>query len=103
MQSKTTNIVHNLSQNFGRYLQHIKNSAVVHQTDVIYNRRLSDKYGCNIYFKREDLQSVRSFKIRGAYCKIMENLSLNENNDIKHPSNPPIVVTASAGNHAQGV
>ena len=35
-----------------------------------YNKRLSDKYKCKLYLKREDLHEVRSFKIRGAYNKI---------------------------------
>jgi len=55
---------------------------------------LSTKLGANIYVKREDLQPVHSFKIRGAYNK-MRNLS----NDQKSKG----VLAASAGNHAQGV
>lgn len=55
---------------------------------------LSEKYGCNVYLKREDLQVVRSFKIRGAYNMIR---SLPEEKLQKG------VVCASAGNHAQGV
>ena len=72
--------------NTSNYLikNHIKN------TPLLYNKRLSDKYGTNIYFKREDLQTVRSFKIRGALNKIIKTDS-------------DIIVTASAGNHAQGV
>jgi len=56
--------------------------------------RLSKKYQAKIYLKREDLQKVRSFKIRGAFNKICQ-LSKEE----KEKG----VVTASAGNHAQGV
>lgn len=56
--------------------------------------RLSKKYQAKIYLKREDLQKVRSFKIRGAFNKIYQ-LSKEE----KEKG----VVTASAGNHAQGV
>lgn len=55
---------------------------------------LSTKYNANIYLKREDLQAVRSFKIRGAANAIR---SLTEEERKKG------VVTASAGNHAQGV
>ena len=55
---------------------------------------LSEKYHADIYLKREDLQCVRSYKIRGAYNKI---LSLNEK------ERKGGVVCASAGNHAQGV
>jgi threonine dehydratase len=50
--------------------------------------------GCDIYLKREDLQSVHSFKLRGAYNKIA-NLNANQRSRG--------VIAASAGNHAQGV
>ena len=53
----------------------------------------SKKYNSNIFFKREDLQSVRSFKIRGAFHKIS---SLTKSQSING------LVCASAGNHAQG-
>jgi threonine dehydratase len=63
-------------------------------TPLMPNLHLSEQYGANIYLKREDLQIVRSYKIRGAYNK-MASLS------------PEVlsngVVCASAGNHAQGV
>jgi threonine dehydratase len=68
----------------------IRSSSIISKTPLEYNSRLSNKYSANIFFKREDLQEVRSFKIRGAYYKIMNN----------RPNN---VTTASAGNHAQGV
>src|SRR5690606_21981206 len=55
---------------------------------------LSSQYGCNVYLKREDLQVVRSFKIRGAY-HFMQAMSEEER--------ARGVVCASAGNHAQGV
>ncbi|MEP7258689.1 MAG: threonine ammonia-lyase [Flavitalea sp.] len=66
---------------------------VVNRTPVSYNHSLSRKYHCDIFLKREDLQVVRSYKLRGAY-NMMSNL-------------PPEqlqrgVVCASAGNHAQG-
>ena len=67
---------------------------VVKHTPLIYNSKLSEKYQCEIYLKREDLQIVRSYKLRGAYNMISqlspEELSRG-------------VVCASAGNHAQGV
>ena len=53
----------------------------------------SKKYNSNIFFKREDLQNVRSFKIRGAFNKIA---SLTKSQSING------LVCASAGNHAQG-
>lgn len=59
-----------------------------------YSKRLSRQYNANVYLKREDLQEVRSFKIRGAYNKIR---SLSEKERKRG------VVCASAGNHAQGV
>ncbi|MFZ3289678.1 MAG: pyridoxal-phosphate dependent enzyme, partial [Telluria sp.] len=55
---------------------------------------LSERFGNRIYFKREDMQSVFSFKLRGAYNK-MANLSASQ---LKRG-----VICASAGNHAQGV
>ncbi len=55
---------------------------------------LSKRYGNNIYFKREDIQSVFSFKLRGAYNK-MAHLPPEK---LKRG-----VICASAGNHAQGV
>ncbi|GGI20048.1 threonine ammonia-lyase, biosynthetic [Oxalicibacterium faecigallinarum] len=55
---------------------------------------LSERFGNQIYFKREDIQSVFSFKLRGAYNK-MANLPPEK---LKRG-----VICASAGNHAQGV
>ena len=58
------------------------------------SERLSEKYQANVYFKREDLQKTRSFKIRGSLNKIITEYHNNKNLNI---------VCASAGNHAQGV
>jgi threonine dehydratase len=66
---------------------------VVRKTPLQYNPHLSLRYDCNIYLKREDLQVVRSYKLRGAYNLIS---SLPEGQLQKG------VVCASAGNHAQG-
>ncbi len=63
-------------------------------TPLATSIRLSKQYGANILLKREDLQRVRSYKIRGAFNKI-SSLSQNERDNG--------VVCASAGNHAQGV
>ena len=63
-------------------------------TPLQRNERLSEQYDANVYFKREDLQPIRSFKLRGAYHKIYK-LS-----DAERKSG---IVCASAGNHAQGV
>ncbi|GGG04145.1 threonine ammonia-lyase IlvA [Paenibacillus aceti] len=67
---------------------------VVKRTPLQLDAALSAKYECNVYLKREDLQVVRSFKIRGAYNMIR---SLSQEELSKG------IVCASAGNHAQGV
>ncbi|HSM47829.1 MAG TPA: threonine ammonia-lyase [Draconibacterium sp.] len=67
---------------------------VILQTPLQKNLNLSDEFHANILLKREDLQVVRSYKLRGAYNKIA-HLSTEE---LKNG-----VVCASAGNHAQGV
>lgn len=69
-------------------------TGVVYHTPLARNISLSERYHANIFLKREDLQEVRSYKIRGAYNKIT---SLSEDQRMKG------VVCASAGNHAQGV
>ena len=70
----------------------LKNVAL--KTPLQFHRKLSGKFGAEIYLKREDLQVVRSYKIRGAYNLIQ---SLTEE------QRKCGVVCASAGNHAQGV
>ncbi|WP_019913642.1 threonine ammonia-lyase IlvA [Paenibacillus sp. HW567] len=67
---------------------------VITRTPLQLDGVLSAKYDCNVYLKREDLQIVRSFKIRGAYNMIR---SLSAEDRAKG------IVCASAGNHAQGV
>lgn len=66
---------------------------VVKKTPLTYNANLSRRYGAEIYLKREDLQVVRSYKLRGAY-NMMSSLSPAQLEQG--------VVCASAGNHAQG-
>lgn len=68
--------------------------SVVKHTPLEYDFYLSEKYHCNVYLKREDLQRVRSFKLRGAFYAI-SRLSAEQLEKG--------VVCASAGNHAQGV
>src|SRR5437868_9873001 len=68
--------------------------GIVSATPLQPSPRLSELYQANVLIKREDMQEVRSFKIRGAYNKI-SSLSAG---DRRRP-----VVCASAGNHAQGV
>ena len=69
-------------------------AKVVRHTPLEFNERLSEKYQCEIYLKREDLQIVRSYKLRGAYNMISQ---LNSEELGRG------VVCAIAGNHAQGV
>lgn len=67
---------------------------VVLHTPLTHNLNVSNQHNANIYLKREDLQVVRSYKLRGAYNKIssLEKSKLDNG-----------IVCASAGNHAQGV
>tara|TARA_Y100000589_G_scaffold131536_1_gene125262 strand:- start:4575 stop:5819 length:1245 start_codon:yes stop_codon:yes gene_type:complete len=79
-------------------IENIKQAAenlkgVAERTPLQKNLALSEKYQCDVYLKREDLQPVRSYKIRGAYNKIK---SLSKESLAKG------VICASAGNHAQG-
>ena len=84
------------------YFPHIKDisraritiNPVINATPLMQNLNLSERYGANVLLKREDLQVVRSYKIRGAFNKIS---SLTKE-QLKRG-----VVCASAGNHAQGV
>lgn len=66
---------------------------VVIRTPLVLNQNLSRRYQCNVFLKREDLQIVRSYKIRGAY-----NMMSSFPEEILKKG----VVCASAGNHAQG-
>ncbi len=80
-----------------KYLKMILNSRVydvASETPLDYARTLSTRLGNAVWLKREDLQPVFSFKLRGAYNKIASlDVSECENG----------IITASAGNHAQGV
>jgi len=67
---------------------------VVRRTPLEFNQGLSHKYECEVYLKREDLQVVRSYKLRGAYNMISQ---------LSEEQRQRGVVCASAGNHAQGV
>ncbi|QAY67143.1 threonine ammonia-lyase IlvA [Paenibacillus protaetiae] len=71
---------------------HLK--EIINRTPLQHNRVLSERYGCNVLVKREDLQIVRSFKIRGAYHSIRS---------LQPEVLEKGVICASAGNHAQGV
>ena len=79
------------------YVQRILTSRVYDvavETPLVAAPRLSQRLGNAVYFKREDLQPIFSFKLRGAYNR-MAHLSAEER--------AAGVITASAGNHAQGV
>lgn len=80
-------------------LQHIQEAkskleGVAYKTPLMKSLNLSDRFAATILLKREDLQLVRSYKLRGAYNK-MCNLSEEQKQNG--------IVCASAGNHAQGV
>ncbi len=79
-------MINNIGKSFYRINNYIKN------TPLELSVRLSNKYSCNVFLKREDLQKTRSFKIRGSLNKMLKNKDSNS-----------IIVCASAGNHAQGV
>ncbi len=68
--------------------------GVSYVTPLDYNANYSREFGAKIYFKREDLQVVRSYKIRGAFHKMFGLTEVQKSEG---------VVCASAGNHAQGV
>ena len=68
--------------------------SVVLKTPLQFHRKLSEKFNAEVYLKREDLQVVRSYKLRGAY-----NLIQSLTDDQRQRG----VACASAGNHAQGV
>ena len=69
-------------------------SGVSIMTPLQYASRLSKKLQNNIYMKREDMQSVFSFKCRGAFNKIRQ---------LSNHDKSLGIIAASAGNHAQGV
>jgi threonine dehydratase len=72
---------------------HLRLKKIVNRTPLTLNHHLSRRYQCNVYLKREDLQVVRSYKLRGAY-NMMSSLPAEQLQQG--------VVCASAGNHAQG-
>jgi len=73
---------------------HERLKSVVYRTPLMLNLNLSSQFHASILLKREDLQVVRSYKVRGAYnkmCELAPEVLVNG------------IVCASAGNHAQGV
>lgn len=93
-----------MSNKFSDYInlnheENIRNAAkklegTIKKTNLIYSDFFSKEYGNNVYIKPENLQVTGSFKVRGAFNKI-SNLTDEEK--------ARGVITASAGNHAQGV
>ena len=72
----------------------VRISSIIAGTPLQYCSRLSDETGAKVFLKREDLQDVRSYKIRGAYNAMVQ---------LTDEQRAAGVVAASAGNHAQGV
>jgi len=80
-----------------RYMKKVLQSRVydvAQETPLVEAERLSSRLGNRVWMKREDLQPVHSFKLRGAYNKIV---GLSKEDCARG------VIAASAGNHAQGV
>tara|TARA_X000000950_G_scaffold125393_1_gene156925 strand:- start:259 stop:1506 length:1248 start_codon:yes stop_codon:yes gene_type:complete len=71
----------------------LKLKGLIRVTPLDLNKRLSNNFNASIFLKREDLQQIRSFKIRGAYNKI---------SSLSHQDIGKGIICASAGNHAQG-
>jgi threonine dehydratase len=86
-----TSVINTEKLNFNQAVERLK--KVVKKTPLEFNKNLSEKYNCQVFLKREDLQVVRSYKIRGAY-NLMSSLPADKLSKG--------VVCASAGNHAQG-
>ena len=89
MKSETKQTVFPNLDDIYKAAERLKKVAI--HTPLQQNLNLSERYEANIFLKREDLQIVRSYKIRGAYNKMAQL------------PKDAIVVCASAGNHAQGV
>lgn len=83
-----------LLKNMSIYSSFNRINKYIKHTPLEFNMRFSEKFNCNVYFKREDLQINRSFKIRGVYNKVLK---------LKNKKTINNIVCASAGNHAQGI
>jgi threonine dehydratase len=92
MKSETSKITFPNVDNIFKAAERLRKVAI--HTPLQPNLNLSERYEANILLKREDLQTVRSYKIRGAYNKMAQ---------LPGESIAKGVVCASAGNHAQGV
>jgi threonine dehydratase len=87
----TNSFAINVDLDYQKAVERLK--PVVIKTPLVFSHSLSRKYSCNVYLKREDLQVVRSYKLRGAY---------NMMSSLPKEQLEKGVVCASAGNHAQG-
>lgn len=87
----TNSFAINVDLDYQKAVERLK--PVVTKTPLVLSRSLSRRYSCNVYLKREDLQVVRSYKLRGAY---------NMMSSLPKEQLEKGVVCASAGNHAQG-
>jgi len=76
------------------YKAKVRLKGIAQHTPLMDNYNLSEEFACKLSLKREDLQIVRSYKIRGAYNK----MSGIPREDLERG-----IICASAGNHAQGV
>jgi len=83
-----------MSQNYIEKILRAKVYDVAIETPLDFAHSLSERLTNRVFLKREDLQSVFSFKLRGAYNKMAM---------LDEPSRAKGVIAASAGNHAQGV
>ena len=79
-------------KDFEEAVEQVQKAAI--KTELIYSDYLSEQTGNKVYLKPENLQKTGAYKIRGAYYKIS---TLTEEERAKG------LITASAGNHAQGV
>src|SRR5215467_12292385 len=95
METKTVNkeLAPKSGMSFHFHQAALRLKEIINRTPLQFNHNLSRKFKCNIFLKREDLQVVRSYKLRGAY-NMMSSLPA----DLLSNG----VVCASAGNHAQG-
>jgi threonine dehydratase len=91
VKNKMSTLTNDLSLDFTGAASRLK--KIVTKTPLQRNHHLSKKYDCNVFLKREDLQVVRSYKLRGAY---------NMMSSLPQEQLEKGVVCASAGNHAQG-
>ncbi|MDI3298446.1 MAG: threonine ammonia-lyase [Bacillota bacterium] len=69
-------------------------AGVAERTPLLRSAVLSERYGLDVFLKAENLQRTGSFKVRGAYARMLE---------LGQEERQRGVVAASAGNHAQGV